>query len=103
MMIESIKVADKRDRKRYRPETAKGRQTRSRKPINSQILPNDYMLIDKIVSQSPNYMKKTLHRAYLWGQPDRIAARELRIDRELFTSQREAAVEWVMKKFTVLA
>lgn len=102
MMIDSIKVADRKARKQKAEDelTAKGKQKKSRKPIDGHILPDDFMKIDRIVSESPNHMQKVLRRAYLWGQPDRIAARELRIDRELFTEQREMAVLWVMNKFT---
>lgn len=101
-IAETVKTADRKERRNQKPDselTAKGRQKISRKPLDQQILPDDYMAIDAIVAKSPNHMQKVLMRAYLWGQPDRIAAREMRIDRERFTERREAAVKWVATKF----
>lgn len=97
-MSEALKVFDGVAKDTGREPTATGKQKKSRKSVDMQVLPENFMKIDKLVAQSPNQMQKVLKRAYLWGQPDRIAARELRIERKLFTEQREAAVTWVMRR-----
>lgn len=57
--------------------------------------------VDKVVGQLPGWMKSAIHRSYLWQQPDRIAARELKMSRAEFTRRREAAVEYVAERLAM--
>ena len=80
-----------------RPLTADGKQT------VSNIIPELELggleaRIDSIVRGLANWMRAAIFRSYLYGQPDRIAARELKITRAEFTSRRRAAVAVVAEK-----
>ncbi len=121
VMIERVKVFDKAEGRRHRPKrgrarqcgncghvfigdrctgcstpppvmTARGTETRSFKR-EAIALSSVVAIVDKLVAELPNGQKQAVTRAYLYGQPDRIAARELRIPRYEFTYRREMALE----------
>jgi hypothetical protein len=89
-MIEMVKVH------KPQPEgvkaTAKGKETRSFRPVDSDLPPADILAIDAAVARLSGVHLQAVSRAYRFGQPDRIAAKELRISRELFRERREGAV-----------
>lgn len=89
-MIEMVKVF-KPEREERKP-TARGAGTRSLKPMTVEDAPADVMEVDRLVASLPGWMNGALSRSYRFGQPDRIAARELHIPRFEYTARREAAV-----------
>ncbi len=99
-MIEQSMVFD-RKRKKHNPEkqlTAWGRQTRVVTALKIGYVEPDIMAVDRIVSRLPNRYKKAIYRRYMYLQPDRIAAKQLRIERETYTGMVEAAVEYIAEK-----
>ena len=93
-MIEMVKVF-KHSEKSSRKPTAQGKPTRSLKPLTIEDAPADVMEIDRLVARLPGWMKSAVSRSYRFGQPDRIAARELGMTREAYTKRREAAVSYL--------
>lgn len=93
-MIEMTKVFD--SQRKSTGNTANGSQKRSVRPPETYV-PARYMKIDGIVAKAPNKYQQVIRRAYLYGQPDRIAARELKMAREDFTGLRESALEFVLR------
>jgi hypothetical protein len=124
VMIERVKVFEKRQKdtakgvrvkeftcecgKVYRaslecPRCGKSRQTANGKQTLTFRTPrmdlsSDVVQVDKVVGELPDWMKQTIHRTYLQLQPHRIAARQLRMDREHYHSQWRAAVKYVAEK-----
>lgn len=75
--------------------TASGKQTEvATAPTNSSPAAL-IMAVDRIIGQASDLYKEPLTRRYLRHQPDRIAARQLRMVRADYTAQVEAAVKWV--------
>lgn len=74
--------------------TAQGKQTKvARKPtpvINSAVLE-----VDAIVARLPGWMQAPIIRRYLYGQPDRLACRDLKLPKEDYRLRCKAAVEYV--------
>lgn len=58
-------------------------------------LPDDVFAVDRIVATAPAMYQKPLKRRYIWRQPDRFAARELRMERSVYTQIAEDAVRYV--------
>jgi hypothetical protein len=54
--------------------------------------------IDVVVSSLAGWAKKCIFRSYLYNQPDRFAARELRMSTGEYTQRREAAVQIVAER-----
>ena len=102
-MMDHVKVWTKQRKPRWGFVTAQGKQKRVFKPQDIDVQTADWFMdIDRQVATLPNWMAKPIKRAYLWGQPDRIAARELRISREEFTSAREKAVMYIAERLARL-
>ncbi len=74
--------------------TANGKQTRSRVEVRL-VLNGDVASVDKAVSMLPKWAKKPIFRAYMYGQPDRIACDDLRMRKGEYIQRRRAAVELV--------
>jgi DNA-directed RNA polymerase specialized sigma24 family protein len=74
--------------------TARGKQTRvARKPtpiVNSAVLE-----VDAVVAKLPGWMQATVIRRYLYGQPDRLACRDLKLPKEVYRMRCNAAIECV--------
>lgn len=81
--------------------TAQGKQTRVMRPLTVDDAPVDVMEVDRIVARLPGWMNRAIYRSYLFGQPDRIAARELGVTREVYTKQRKEAVSYVAQKLAI--
>lgn len=80
--------------------TAEGKASRSTGRPELQ-LSGSIARVDQVVGALPGWMKSAIHRSYLWQQPDRIAARELKMPRAEFTRRREAAVEYVAERLAL--
>jgi hypothetical protein len=80
--------------------TAEGKETRGNGRPELQ-LSGGIARVDKVVGGLPGWMKAAIHRSYLWQQPDRIAARELKMSRAEFTRRREASVEYVADRLAL--
>ena len=78
-------------------ETALGKQSQSFRTaklhINSEVLE-----VDALVSKLPGWMQKTIIRSYLYGQPDRRAAQDLRMPKSVYKSHRIAAIEEISRR-----
>ena len=73
------------------PLSVMGKTTRSsRAPITG--FSATCAQVQAAIDTLPGWMAKTIYRAYQHRQPDRIAARELRMPREQFTAQKRSAV-----------
>jgi hypothetical protein len=81
--------------------TARGTETRSLKPLQMVELSGSVAAIDAVVAALPGWMQKIIMRSYLWGQPDRLAAQEMRMPRMLYRTQREAALEFVAERIAL--
>lgn len=78
--------------------TARGTATRSvtdQRPVGFS---NTVAQIDGIIERMQNGYRSAIFRAYMYRQPDRIAARELQMPRERFTLLRERAVIAIAEK-----
>lgn len=76
-------------------KTAEGEQSPTRGGAPELQLSGEDMTIDKIVSRLPNWAKKCLYRSYMYNQPDRKAAEEMRMRVGEYSQRRRAAVEQV--------
>ena len=74
--------------------TAKGKQKKTFREINIQ-LNSDVAQIDSVVSKLPGWMKQTVFRSYMYRQPDRRAAQDLRLPKDTYRLRRIAALEYV--------
>lgn len=74
--------------------TADGKESR-RVAAPAVMLPSRVADVDHVVSTLPGWMQKALRRAYLFGQPDRVAAFELKMSIGGYVERRRAAVERV--------
>lgn len=87
----------RKDRARGEPvyiRTAQGTETqvarRAAPVINSAALE-----VDAIVARLPGWMQAPIIRRYLYGQPDRLACRDLKLPKEDYRLRCKAAVEYV--------
>lgn len=78
--------------------TALGKESRSSPRNASMSFSSEMLRVEAIVQSLAGWMKKTVYRGYLYKQPDRIAARELQMDRSHYTSQRRAAVAYIAER-----
>lgn len=85
-----------KDQKGDGPVTARGKQPRVFRPAEVDEPPQEIVEIDRLVAKLSGVSQSTVYRAYLYRQPDRIMARELRIPRYAVTARREAAVRYVL-------
>ncbi|HEX7075763.1 MAG TPA: hypothetical protein VF226_17130 [Hyphomicrobiaceae bacterium] len=99
-MIEMVKVFKPAEHS-GRELTAKGKETRSMRPLTVEDAPAEVMEIDRLVANLPGWMHAAVSRSYRFRQPDRIAARELRMSREQYTLRREAAVSYLAEKLAL--
>lgn len=85
------------DREKEGKLTAQGKQTKAAsKPspvINSAVLE-----VDAIVARLPGWMQATILRRYLYGQPDRLACRDLQIPKADYRLRCNAAIEYVAER-----
>jgi DNA-directed RNA polymerase specialized sigma24 family protein len=79
---------------RIDPEpTARGKESRSMKTASIEI-PSEVAKVEQAVRALPNWLQAPLFRTYLYGQPHRVAARELRMYEPDYRSRwRQAVVE----------
>ena len=77
--------------------TAKGKQKNSFKPVNLE-LSSIVAKVDHIVSTLPGWMRTTIQRSYLYRQPDRKAAQDLRIPKDTYRLRRISAVEYIAER-----
>ena len=86
--------AETRKRRGVRRLTAKGKEKKSF--IRPELeLSGDIMTVDMVVSKLPKWAKKCVFRSYLYSQPDRKAAEQLRMPIGEYAQRRRAAVEQV--------
>ena len=81
--------------------TARGSQTRSFKPLSISMLSSAVVQIDAVIAASPGWVQKTVKLSYLYLVRDAKAAEQLRIRRQTYTEQREAAVEYVSERLAI--
>lgn len=94
-MIEHVRREDRLRRGvRKKAVTAHGSQTKSFRP-SSVVMNSKVLEVDGIVAKLPGWMQATIKRRYLFGQPDRLACRELRVPRDVYRLRVQAAIEWV--------
>ncbi len=55
----------------------------------------DVLAVDKAISRLPNWAQKCIFRTYMYGQPDRIASKEMKMRIGEYSQRRRAAVELV--------
>lgn len=96
LMIERTKVFAQPGRNSRM--TAICRQTRVMTAPRTKDLPDEVFAVDRIVAQAPAMYQKPLKRRYIFRQPDRFAARELRMERAVYTQIAEDAVRYVENK-----
>ena len=77
--------------------TARGKQKQSMVDAPMR-LSSAVMQVEAIVRALPGWMKGPIYRTYKYGQPHRIAARELRLDLDDYRSRWRAAVLQVAAK-----
>jgi len=77
------------------PLTARGKQTRSMRPLEVGEVEPTIMRIERVISTAPGRYQSALYRRYVFGQPDRFAARQLGLSRADYTNRAEAAVGYV--------
>ena len=78
--------------------TASGKQTRSGEKKIALALDSKTMEVDRIVTGLPKWAQKCIRRRYLFGQPDRIAADEMKMRVEEYAGRRRCAVEKVAER-----
>lgn len=78
--------------------TARGNQTKVVTALKIGYVEPSIMAIDRIVGNLPGKYKKAIYRRYVYLQPDRIAARQLRVPREEYTGWVDAAVDFIAEK-----
>lgn len=78
--------------------TARGTATRSATEDRPVGFSQSVAQLDGVIDKLPGDQKKAIFRAYMYRQPDRIAARELKMPREAFTWLRERAVITIAEK-----
>ena len=78
--------------------TANGKQTRVVTAITIGHVDPGIMRIDRIVADLPGTYYIAIHRRYRWLQPDRIAASQLKMDRDEYTSRANAALEYITER-----
>jgi hypothetical protein len=78
--------------------TARGAATSSSSPDDAVGFTRTVAEVDGIIATLPGRHKSAIFRAYMYRQPDRIAARELDMPREEFTSMRQRAVITIAEK-----
>ena len=79
-------------------DTAKGKQTESFGPSANIAFSSGVLQVEAIVQRLPGAMKPYIYRAYLYGQPDRLMAKDMQLEREYVTLRRRAAVAYVAEK-----
>lgn len=95
MQRETRKHQKKRRKKGEDPAPIMGcKQTRSF--ITPQYgIGGDTLAVDKVISKLPYWAKKCIFRTYMYGQPDRIASKEMKMRVGEYAQRRRAAVEQV--------
>lgn len=92
-MIEQTKVfAQPRGNLR---KTAVCSQTRVMIAPQVQEVPDEVAVVDRLVARADKMYQKCLKRRYIFNQPDRFAARDLRMDREVYTAYAQAAEKYI--------
>jgi hypothetical protein len=93
-MVEQVKVFSKRGDGR-KVLTARGKQTRVMTAPKIGYVDPQIMAVDRIVADLPGQLKKLVYRRYVFQQPDRIAAIQLRIPKDTYTERANAAIQYV--------
>lgn len=78
--------------------TARGTQKRVMRPKEVDTPPAQVMEIDRQIASLPASLQAPLWRHYVYRQPDRIAARELKESRASYTARRERAEQTVVER-----
>ena len=99
-MIEMVKVFKRGEQSQGEP-TAKGKPTLSMRPQTVEDAPVDVMEMDRLIAKLPGWMNSAISRSYRFGQPDRIAARELDVPKEVYRARREAAVSYLVERLAI--
>lgn len=94
VVAETVKAETVTEGRKKLAVTAAGKPTRSVRPLDPYT-PREFSEVDAAVSRAPKWAQKVIYRAYVYGQPDRIAAKELRVERETYTTCRLEAVRLV--------
>jgi hypothetical protein len=100
-MVEQVKVFSKKA-DTEKTLTARGKQTKSMNAPKIGYVDPQIMAIDRIVADLSGRHKKAIYRRYLWLQPDRIAALQLRMDRHEYTALANDAVKYIGDRLGVL-
>ena len=80
--------------------TAKGKEKGVYHELNLRISSTD-LQVDFAVAKLPGWAKKCIFRSYMYGQPDRNAAQDLRMPKDTYRLRRIAAVEQVADLLSV--
>ena len=75
-------------------ETAKGKTSRGGN-IPTEILESRLLEIDSIISRLPRWARKCVFRSYMYGQPDRVAAFDMKMHPGDYCQRRKASVHMV--------
>jgi len=74
--------------------TANGKEKHIYRELNLRVSSND-LQVDFVISKLPKWEKECVFRSYMYHQPDRNAAQDLRIPKATYRLRRIAAVEHV--------
>lgn len=81
--------------------TARGKQTRSMKPLEIGEVDPTIMAIERVISTAPGRYQAALYRRYVFGQPDRFAARDLGMSKADYTNRANVAVDYVAENLAL--
>lgn len=94
-MLKHVQAEDrKRKGVRRRSLTAVGKQPKTFK-LPTVALEADVLTTDTAVARLPGWAKKVIMRTFLYGQPNRVAADQMRMREGEYSQRRRAAVEKV--------
>lgn len=80
--------------------TAKGKEKSVYHALSLRICSND-MQVDFTIKKLPKWAQNTIIRSYMYGQPDRIEAQNMRIPKDTYRLRRIAAVEYLAELLSI--
>jgi hypothetical protein len=81
-------------------KTAKGKSTRLG-AIPTQVLESRILQMDRIVASAEKWMQAALKRSYMFHQPDKNAAQDLRLPKREYSLRRMASVDFVAVRLDI--
>lgn len=79
--------------------TAQGKEKHIRRETSVQFNSN-VIRMDYLVARLPGWMNQSIMRSYLYQQPDRRAAQDLRMPKDAYRARRIASVEYLGEMWT---